>query len=167
MDKLVESSEGSAPAEAPAKPAARVVRLRLSRSSLPRRLLRSPHVQGAAAGLFANYLRFVHLTSRLAFDPPEPYGKYIHLAPVIITFWHGQHFMVPFARIFDFDVRVLISRHSDGEINARVAEKLGIRTIRGARYGAGGKAADGSGRSERTASSTVGKTRMTWSIAVI
>ena len=131
MDKLVESSEGSAPAEAPAKPAARVVRLRLSRSSLPRRLLRSPHVQGAAAGLFANYLRFVHLTSRLAFDPPEPYGKYIHLAPVIITFWHGQHFMVSFARIFDFDVRVLISRHSDGEINARVAEKLGIRTIRG------------------------------------
>jgi len=45
--------------------------------------------------------------------------------------WHGQHFMLPFARIFDFDVRVLISRHHDGEINARVAEKLGIRTIRG------------------------------------
>jgi len=52
----------------------------------------------AAAGLAATYLRFVNLTSRLAFDPPEPYGKYIHLAPVIFTMWHGQHFMLPFAR---------------------------------------------------------------------
>ena len=93
--------------------------------------MRTPQVQGAAASLAATYLRFVNLTSRLAFDPPDPYGKYIHLAPVIFTMWHGQHFMLPFARIFDFDVRVLISRHHDGEINARVAEKLGIRTIRG------------------------------------
>jgi lysophospholipid acyltransferase (LPLAT)-like uncharacterized protein len=132
MDKLVEPPRRSPPAEPPTKPASpRIVRLKLSRSSLPRRLLRTPQFQGALAGLIANYLRFVNLTSRLAFDPPEPYAKYIHLAPVIFTFWHGQHFMVPFARIFDFDVRVLISRHSDGEINARVAEKLGVRTIRG------------------------------------
>ncbi|KAB2857580.1 MAG: DUF374 domain-containing protein, partial [Bauldia sp.] len=32
---------------------------------------------------------------------------------------------------FDYDVRVLISRHRDGEINALVARKLGIGTIRG------------------------------------
>ena len=99
--------------------------------SLARRLLRTAAVQGAGAGLVATYLRLVNLTSRLGFDPPDPYGKYIHLAPVIFTMWHGQHFMLPFARIFEFDVRVLISRHHDGEINARVAEKLGIRTIRG------------------------------------
>ncbi len=111
MDKLVEPPRRSPPAEPPTKPASpRIVRLKLSRSSLPRRLLRTPQFQGALAGLIANYLRFVNLTSRLAFDPPEPYAKYIHLAPVIFTFWHGQHFMVPFARIFDFDVRVLISQ---------------------------------------------------------
>jgi lysophospholipid acyltransferase (LPLAT)-like uncharacterized protein len=45
--------------------------------------------------------------------------------------WHGQHFMLPFARLFDFEVRVLVSRHHDGEINARVAQKLGVGTIRG------------------------------------
>jgi lysophospholipid acyltransferase (LPLAT)-like uncharacterized protein len=99
--------------------------------SLGTRLLHSPRVQNAIAGTAAAYLRFVHRTSPLTFDPPAPYEKYIHLAPVIFAMWHGQHFMLPFARIFEFDVRVLISRHRDGEINALVAKKLGIGTIRG------------------------------------
>jgi len=110
------------------KPASRG---RRRKPSLGTRLLRSPRIQGAIAGTAASYLRFVHRTSRFAFDPPAPYEKYIHLAPVIFTMWHGQHFMLPFARIFEFDARVLISRHSDGEINALVAEKLGVGTIRG------------------------------------
>jgi len=98
---------------------------------LSTRLLRNPAVQNGIAGLAANYLRLVNATSPLAFDPPDPFARYIHLAPVIFTMWHGQHFMLPFARIFDFDARVLISRHHDGEINALVAQKLGIKTIRG------------------------------------
>jgi len=132
MDKPVEQRPRPQPAPSPAaklKPLPAPTHP--PRRSLGRRLLRTPQVQGAAAGLMSGYLRFVNLTSRLAFDPPDPYGKYIHLAPVIFTMWHGQHFMLPFARIFDFDVRVLISRHHDGELNARVAKKLGIRTIRG------------------------------------
>ncbi|HZP19534.1 MAG TPA: lysophospholipid acyltransferase family protein [Bauldia sp.] len=100
------------------------------RSSLGTRLLRSSPVQATAATLLANYLRLVHRTSSLSFDPEAPYAKYIHLAPVIFTMWHGQHFMLPFVRIFDFEVRVMISRHHDGELNARIAEKLGIRPIR-------------------------------------
>jgi lysophospholipid acyltransferase (LPLAT)-like uncharacterized protein len=99
--------------------------------SLGTKLLRSPRVQNAIAGAAASYLRLVHRTSPLTFDPPAPYDKYIHLAPVIFAMWHGQHFMLPFARIFEFDVRVLVSRHRDGEINALVAKKLGIGTIRG------------------------------------
>lgn len=104
---------------------------RKRKPKLATRILASAPVQRSVAGLAANYLRLVNATSRLAFDPPDPYGRYIHLAPVIFTMWHGQHFMLPFARIFDFDVRVLISRSRDGEINARVAEKLGVGTIRG------------------------------------
>ena len=98
---------------------------------LARRLARSSLVVSVGSSLVANYLRLVHRTSRLSFDPSEPYARYIHLAPVIFTMWHGQHLMLPFARIFDFEVRVLVSRHHDGEINARVAQKLGIGTIRG------------------------------------
>ena len=115
---------GKAPRKAVGKPSRRSPRLST-------RLLRTPFVQHAVAGLAVNYLRFVHATSSFRFDPEDPYGRYVHLAPVIFTMWHGQHFMLPFARIFDFDVRVLISRHHDGEINALVARKLGIRTIRG------------------------------------
>jgi lysophospholipid acyltransferase (LPLAT)-like uncharacterized protein len=99
--------------------------------SIGTRLLRAPIVQKTAASAIAGYLRLVNRTSPLSFDPPDPYGKYLHLQPVIFTMWHGQHFMLPFAKIFEFDVRVLISRHHDGEINALVAEKLGVGTIRG------------------------------------
>ncbi len=95
------------------------------------RLIRSPRTQSTVAGLVANYLRFVNATSRLTFDPSDPYVMQASLAPVIFTMWHGQHFMLPFARQYELDVRVLISRHHDGEINALVAEKLGVGTIRG------------------------------------
>ena len=140
MEEALKSSGRTAmppPAKAPAAPAkAPAVGLpsakgRGRKKKLGRRFLESPAVQGAAASLATGYLRLVSATSRFSFDPADPYARYVHLAPVIFTMWHGQHFMLPFARIFDFDVRVLISRHRDGEINARVAEKLGIRTIRG------------------------------------
>jgi lysophospholipid acyltransferase (LPLAT)-like uncharacterized protein len=98
---------------------------------LSTRLLRSPPVQRSVASLAAGFLRVVNRTNPLTFDPPDAYARYIDRAPVIFTMWHGQHFMLPFARIFDFDARVLISRSHDGEINAIVARKLGIRTIRG------------------------------------
>ncbi len=53
--------------------------------------------------------------------------------PVILAMWHGQHFMMPFVQKDDprYRAKVLVSRHRDGEINGRVAEKLGIGTIRG------------------------------------
>ena len=53
--------------------------------------------------------------------------------PAIIAMWHGQHFLTPFIKRNDGSHRakVLISRHRDGEINARAAEQLGIGTIRG------------------------------------
>ena len=50
--------------------------------------------------------------------------------PVIIGMWHGQHFLMPFLRRH-YRVKVLISRHADGEINAIAAERLGIGTVRG------------------------------------
>lgn len=98
---------------------------------LSTRLLRSNAVQSGIASLATGYLRLVNRTNPLTFDPVDPYNKYLHLNPVIFTMWHGQHFMLPFAKIYEFDARVLISRSKDGELNARVAEKLGVKTIRG------------------------------------
>jgi hypothetical protein len=45
--------------------------------------------------------------------------------------WHGQHFLTPFVRRPQDRVKVLISRHRDGEVNAITAEMLGIKTVRG------------------------------------
>ena len=95
------------------------------------RVINAPAVQATIAGTVAGYLRLVNATSSLVFDPSDPYVMNASIAPVIFTMWHGQHFMLPFARKYDVDVRVLISRHHDGEINARVAHKLGVDTIRG------------------------------------
>ena len=52
--------------------------------------------------------------------------------PAIVAMWHGQHFLAPFIKRDAHDLaKVLVSRHRDGEVNARVAERFGIGTIRG------------------------------------
>jgi lysophospholipid acyltransferase (LPLAT)-like uncharacterized protein len=130
MAETTHSAEDTAPPGERAAAAVPATRRR-RKPRLSSRILKSAPVQKGVAGLAANYLRFVNWTSPLRFDPENAFERYIHLAPVIFTMWHGQHFMLPFARIFDFDARVLISRSSDGELNALVAEKLGVKTIRG------------------------------------
>lgn len=129
-ESLQAAEERDRPAGEPGPPAV-AGKKRRRKQRLSSRVLKSAPVQKGVASLAAGYLRFVNRTSPLSFDPANAFDRYIHLAPVIFTMWHGQHFMLPFARIFDFDARVLISRSSDGELNALVAEKLGVKTIRG------------------------------------
>ena len=99
--------------------------------SLYKRIVTSPVFQGAVATVGAWYLRLVWYTSRKILEPADIYDT-VEM-PVILVMWHGQHFMMPFAKKNDprHRSKVLISRHRDGEINARAAEKLGIGTIRG------------------------------------
>jgi lysophospholipid acyltransferase (LPLAT)-like uncharacterized protein len=98
---------------------------------LLKRIVRSPAFQNAVGTAGAWYLRLVWHTSRKIFEPATMYDNV--QTPVIITMWHGQHFLGPFAKKNDTNHRtkVLISHHRDGEINAIAAEKLGIGTIRG------------------------------------
>lgn len=50
--------------------------------------------------------------------------------PFIFAFWHGQ--MLPLLWLHRGEgVAVLVSSHRDGEIIARIAERLGFRTVRG------------------------------------
>jgi len=95
-----------------------------------RRLKNERWVQKTVGVLAAEYLRLVWKTSRFTMEPAEPYRMYEAEQPVIIAMWHGQHFLLPFLRR-NYRFRVLISRHSDGEINAIAAERLGIGTVRG------------------------------------
>ena len=91
---------------------------------------RSALLQRTLGSGLAAYLRFVRATSRLTIDPPDFFATLDANAPVIVAMWHGEHFLVPFARRQSDAVRVMISRSADGEINAIAAQKLGLGLIR-------------------------------------
>lgn len=78
----------------------------------------------------AEYLRLVWWTNRLVLEPADFYARVEPDMPIIVGFWHGQHFMTPFFSR-GHKVKVLISRHRDGEINAAAARRLGVHPIRG------------------------------------
>jgi lysophospholipid acyltransferase (LPLAT)-like uncharacterized protein len=96
-----------------------------------RRLARTRWVQKIVGILAAEYLRFVHLTSRTIAVPGDIYERAGPDLPVIVAMWHGQHFLAPFIKREGHKAKTLISRHRDGEMNAIAAEWLGVETIRG------------------------------------
>jgi lysophospholipid acyltransferase (LPLAT)-like uncharacterized protein len=98
---------------------------------LANRLRSSPWFQRAVGVTAAEYLRLVWATTRFTVEPPDAFSRFAQNVPIILAFWHGQHFLMPFARTGAHRVKVLISRHRDGAINAIAAERLGIETIRG------------------------------------
>jgi len=97
-------------------------------------------VIGTAA---AEYLRLVWKTSRFVLEPADAIERIANDAPIILTMWHGQHFLTPFIKPSNHTAKVLISRHRDGEINAIAAERLGIGTIRGSGDPSGGASQKG------------------------
>jgi lysophospholipid acyltransferase (LPLAT)-like uncharacterized protein len=96
-----------------------------------KRILGRPAVQKAIGLTAAGYLRAVYRTSSVQTVPADIYDRIADELPVIIAMWHGQHFMMPFVRRPEHRVKVLVSRHRDGEMNAIAAERLGVGTIRG------------------------------------
>jgi lysophospholipid acyltransferase (LPLAT)-like uncharacterized protein len=94
-------------------------------------LTRSPRVQRAAGLTAAHFLRLVWHTTRFTVEPADALERIPKHAPIILAFWHGQHFLTPFVKPKDLRAKVLISRHRDGEMNAIAAERLGIESIRG------------------------------------
>ena len=98
---------------------------------LPKRVTTAPWAQQAIGAAACNYLRLVWNTSRFIFEPDDLYDRVRPDLPVILAVWHGQHFLTSFLKRDEHRVKVLISRHRDGEINAIITERLGAGTIRG------------------------------------
>lgn len=96
-----------------------------------RRIARARWVQETVAFLAANYLKLVWHTTRFTTEPADIYARIDPEMPIIISMWHGQHFLMPFIRRPHHRAKVLISMHRDGEMNALTAERLGTETIRG------------------------------------
>ncbi|HEX6964493.1 MAG TPA: lysophospholipid acyltransferase family protein [Gemmatimonadaceae bacterium] len=67
----------------------------------------------------------IRQVNRAAFQECRDCGK-----PVVFALWHGE--MLPLLWCHRGEgVSILISEHGDGEIVARAAESLGLRTVRG------------------------------------
>jgi hypothetical protein len=87
--------------------------------------------QHAICHTLAAYLRLVWYTSPLTLEPSDLYDWIDSEIPVILTFWHGQHFLMPFVAKSHHRGKVMISRHADADINTIAVEALGFETIRG------------------------------------
>ena len=110
-----------------------------------KRFTKSRIVQTVLGRCAGTYLLFVGQTNRISTVPENIYSLIEHDMPVIVTMWHGEHFMLPFARRKDHRVQVLISNARDGEINAIAAKMLGMEIIRGSGGRSQGRKAEGKG----------------------
>jgi len=95
-----------------------------------KRLGRHPWVLSGIGSLLAAYLKLVYATNRFVIEPEGVHARNEEDLPVIVAMWHGQHFMVPFAKPAHWPAKVMISRSADGEVNAVAARKLGLGLIR-------------------------------------
>src|SRR6202167_6506163 len=96
-----------------------------------RRFVDFAWVQKSIGVAAAEYLRLVWKSSSFGIDPVDFYARVRPDLPAIVAMWHGKHFMMPFFKRKEHRVKVLISRHRDGEINAIAAKRLGVEPIRG------------------------------------
>ena len=96
-----------------------------------KQLGRNAAVQSLLGLLAVLYLRFVRATTRFVQDPPGFGADIGDKLPIIIAMWHGQHLMIHCACPPGMSVSALISKSGDGEINARILERLGVSPIRG------------------------------------
>ncbi|HMG77797.1 MAG TPA: DUF374 domain-containing protein, partial [Xanthobacteraceae bacterium] len=103
-----------------------------------RRIGRQQWAQTALGVVAAEYVRFVGKTTRLTVEPPDARDRAEADMPIIGAFWHGQHLLATNASKPSYKVKMLASRHRDGEVNAIAAEWLGVGTIRGSGNHAGG-----------------------------
>jgi lysophospholipid acyltransferase (LPLAT)-like uncharacterized protein len=106
--------------------------------NLWRRIGRQRWVQVTLGVVAAEYIRFVDKTTRLTIEPPDAFERAEADMPIIVAFWHGQHLLATNARKPEYPVKMLVSRHRDGEINAIAAKRLGVGAIRGSGNHEGG-----------------------------
>lgn len=91
-------------------------------------------------------IRLLGRTWRIRLVAPEIFSSVVReRRPVVFTLWHGQ--MLPLLyQHRSHGIVVLISEHQDGEIIARIAERLGYATVRGSTSRGAGRALVGLAR---------------------
>lgn len=95
-----------------------------------KKLVGSDLFRRSVASAIAGWFRFVRATNRVVTEPLPANLRIETQRPWVVTSWHGEHFMLPFTKPPGWTLKAMISRSRDGELNALVAEKLGIGSIR-------------------------------------
>lgn len=99
---------------------------------LSKRLMRSRAAKALLCWLVARYVGLVYVTSRWRVIGREPADRLVADDKLFIAaFWHGRLLMAPPGWRTGRPMAVMISRHRDGELIARVVKHLGVETIRG------------------------------------
>lgn len=94
-------------------------------------LAESRFVANMIVTLLSLAIRFVYATNRLVPGSADPTKEFRKYNTGIAAFWHGQHILLPCLKPEGADLIALFSRSKDAELNARVAERFGIATVRG------------------------------------
>jgi len=92
------------------------------------------------AWLAANYIRLIKLTGRWRVDGSEiPLELLNKGKPFLVAFWHGRLFMMSLAWPYQQDLKMVISRHRDGELISRAIKFLGFGSITGSSSNGGAR----------------------------
>jgi hypothetical protein len=108
--------------------------------SLLKRISRAAWTRRLAASTVAWYMRLVRHSGRWAvYGGHIPAGFWDRDEPFILATWHGRLLMMPLAWRRGVAMRMLVSRHRDGELISRTIAHFGVETVRGSssRNGAG------------------------------
>jgi hypothetical protein len=75
-------------------------------------------------------IRALRATWRMRYEPPDLRARVARAEPLVYALWHGG-LLVPAAALPGNGTAIMISRHADGEVIARIVERLGFTTVRG------------------------------------
>ena len=84
------------------------------------------------SGALARYIRFVHRTARIVFDPPDAAARFASYHPMIFALWHGQFLMLPVLNPASVKVRIMVARHGDADLLGDLLKRFDMGIIRGA-----------------------------------
>ena len=107
--------------------------------SIGKSVLREPWVREAACFVAAHYVRLVRASGRWTEEGTDIRDRMIASGrPFIVCFWHGQLLLMTPFWPRRMRIKMLISRHRDGQLIARTAARFGIGTIEGSSSKGGG-----------------------------
>jgi lysophospholipid acyltransferase (LPLAT)-like uncharacterized protein len=98
-------------------------------------------VRVRAIAVFGGFvIRALGMTWRVRRDGAHDFDAMLRRGePFVVVFWHGE--ILPLAWVHRHNgIATVISRHADGEVIARIAERLGYRTVRGSTTRGGARA---------------------------